>query len=132
MDIESRYLQSVREAPADDAPRLGYADWLEEQGDPRGEFIRVQCQLATMDENDAQHEALMRREHELLEKHEKQWVRNLHIRNLVYASFVRGFIEKIRLRGKSVFQTITKLYQSSLVSCITDLSLRGSHCGDKG
>jgi uncharacterized protein (TIGR02996 family) len=30
----------------DDAPRLVYADWLEENGDPdRAEFIRVQCAL---------------------------------------------------------------------------------------
>jgi uncharacterized protein (TIGR02996 family) len=33
--------------PADDAPRLVYADWLEEHGQPeRAEFIRVQCELA--------------------------------------------------------------------------------------
>lgn len=31
----------------DDAPRLEYADWLDEQGDAeRAEFVRVQCELA--------------------------------------------------------------------------------------
>ena len=35
--------------PADDAPRLIYADWLEEHGDSaRAEFIRVQCELARL------------------------------------------------------------------------------------
>src|SRR5436309_3487752 len=36
--------------PADDAPRLVLADWLEENGDEadraRAEFIRIQCELA--------------------------------------------------------------------------------------
>jgi uncharacterized protein (TIGR02996 family) len=32
--------------PAEDAPRLMYADWLEENGHPeRAEFIRLQCEL---------------------------------------------------------------------------------------
>ena len=40
----------IRLFPDDDAPRLVLADWLEETGDEadraRGEFIRIQCQLA--------------------------------------------------------------------------------------
>jgi uncharacterized protein (TIGR02996 family) len=40
-------LAAILEAPDDDAPRLVYADWLEEQGDAdRAEFIRLQCRLA--------------------------------------------------------------------------------------
>ena len=33
-------------APANNDPRLVLADYLEERGDPRGEFIRVQCEMA--------------------------------------------------------------------------------------
>ncbi len=37
-------LRSILENPADDAPRLVYADWLDDHGEPvRAEFIRVQC-----------------------------------------------------------------------------------------
>jgi uncharacterized protein (TIGR02996 family) len=47
-------LAAVRAAPHDDLPRLVYADFLEEAGDPakvaRAEFIRVQCELARVDE----------------------------------------------------------------------------------
>jgi uncharacterized protein (TIGR02996 family) len=40
-------LAAVLAEPDEDAPRLVYADWLEENGDPaRAEFIRVQCRLA--------------------------------------------------------------------------------------
>lgn len=41
------FVRTMRRAPADDLPRLAYADWLEERGDADwAEFIRVQCALA--------------------------------------------------------------------------------------
>src|SRR5262249_30478553 len=44
---EAALLGAIGEAPEDDAPRLVYADWLEERGDPdRAAFIRTQCRLA--------------------------------------------------------------------------------------
>lgn len=49
MDDGDRLLQAVLDDPGDDAPRLVLADWLEERGDPRGEFIRVQVALAPVD-----------------------------------------------------------------------------------
>jgi uncharacterized protein (TIGR02996 family) len=40
-------IRAIRENPGDDAPRLIYADWLDEHGDAaRAEFIRVQVELA--------------------------------------------------------------------------------------
>src|SRR5687767_8806243 len=40
--VGEQLLRGVLEAPEDDAPRLVYADWLEENGDgERAEFIRV-------------------------------------------------------------------------------------------
>lgn len=49
---EAAFLQVILETPDDMAPRLMYADWLEERNDPRGEFIRVQCGLACWWESD--------------------------------------------------------------------------------
>lgn len=40
---------AIRAHPNDDAPRLVYADWLQEHGDEaRAEFIRVQCALEVL------------------------------------------------------------------------------------
>ncbi|MCI0457354.1 MAG: TIGR02996 domain-containing protein [Gemmataceae bacterium] len=45
------FLRAILAQPSDDAPRLVYADWLEEQGDPvstaKAEFLRVTVQLAS-------------------------------------------------------------------------------------
>lgn len=48
-------LAAIRDSPDDDAPRLIYADWLEEHGEPeRAEFIRVQCRLARINLDDVE------------------------------------------------------------------------------
>jgi uncharacterized protein (TIGR02996 family) len=43
------FLQAIHENPDDDTPRLVYADWLDDHGDPlRAEFIRLQCASARL------------------------------------------------------------------------------------
>ena len=39
---EAALLAAVYAKPADDAPRMVYADWLQDRGDPRGELIALQ------------------------------------------------------------------------------------------
>jgi uncharacterized protein (TIGR02996 family) len=59
MTSDEAFLRDICEHPEDDAPRLVYADWLEEHGNPeRAEFIRVQCRLAALPEDDPAHDAL--------------------------------------------------------------------------
>lgn len=41
-DEETRLIDAIVAAPDDDAPRLVYADWLLQRGDPRGELIQLQ------------------------------------------------------------------------------------------
>jgi uncharacterized protein (TIGR02996 family) len=60
-----------------DAPRLRYADFLDETGDPvheaRAEFIRVQCALEEMQSDDPRYEELGHRETKLFQSHWKEW-----------------------------------------------------------
>jgi uncharacterized protein (TIGR02996 family) len=66
-------LRACQDAPADDAPRLVLADWLEERGGPNddvlAELIRVQCRRARLKEETPEHKALVSREQELLGGH---------------------------------------------------------------
>jgi uncharacterized protein (TIGR02996 family) len=50
---EDAFLRAILASPHDDAPRLIYADWLEERGDPRGEYIRLLCALDGLPGDDA-------------------------------------------------------------------------------
>jgi uncharacterized protein (TIGR02996 family) len=46
MDMEEQaFLDAITANPADDCHRLVYADWLEERGDPRSEYIRLRLKL---------------------------------------------------------------------------------------
>jgi uncharacterized protein (TIGR02996 family) len=71
------FLADIKDAPEDDTPRLIFADWLEEQGDPRGELMRVQCQLAGMTQDDPRFVELRRREGSLREENMGDWIGRL-------------------------------------------------------
>ena len=50
MTDRQSFLNAIRQAPDDDAPRLVYADWLDERGEwERAELIRVQCRMAALE-----------------------------------------------------------------------------------
>jgi uncharacterized protein (TIGR02996 family) len=81
------FLAAIRAAPDDDAPRLVYADWLDEHGQSeRAVFIRVQCELAHR--KSAKGRA---RETELLERHHDVFAGHLAAPGLRFR-FERGFI----------------------------------------
>lgn len=44
-EIEQAFLETIRKNPEDDDARAVYADWLEQRGDPRGEYLRLELQL---------------------------------------------------------------------------------------
>jgi uncharacterized protein (TIGR02996 family) len=46
MTDETALLKAIQAAPADDAPRLVYADWLDERSDPRGAVVREEVRAA--------------------------------------------------------------------------------------
>src|SRR4051794_30578620 len=86
-------LAEVLAAPESDGPRLVLADWLQQSGDPRGEFIAVQCALAAMPAGDPRAVALEAREYALLSAHRALWLQQLGL----YADervFPRGRAER--------------------------------------
>jgi type IV pilus assembly protein PilB len=94
------FLGAIYAEPDDDAHRLAYADWLEERGDPRGEFIHVQCWLARMDDGDPHYSRLREREQELLDQHREEWLGEL--RSLARQStFRRGFLDEVALEPRA-------------------------------
>src|SRR5262245_66515414 len=69
-----RLLAAARGNPEDDGPRLVLADWLEEQGDPRGEFVRLECRLEAMEDGDPQYPVFRPRSDELAERYGEAWL----------------------------------------------------------
>lgn len=48
MDDDLPFLRAINASFADVLPRLIYADWLEERGDPRAEFLRLEARAAEL------------------------------------------------------------------------------------
>ena len=106
MDSESEFLQEILAHPREDGPRRVFADWLEEQGDPRGAWIQLQCALAEFEPADE-------RRFPLEQALQKLWlnqsdlfqepVRFLDLRHFGWSGWYRrGFIERAVL-GESAF-----------------------------
>jgi uncharacterized protein (TIGR02996 family) len=120
--LEETFREHILAEPDDEVARLAYADWLQEQGgaerEARAEFIRVQCQLAHLEEpgrwNDwaeaaRRLRALRQRERELLDQHGQEWTRPV----LAYAMspvFRRGFIEQVSVYGSTFVQHAPQLF----------------------
>lgn len=99
MSDHDALLAAILANPDDDTPRLVYADWLTENGDPdRGEFIRIDVELARTPpttEADEQHRrALLSRRDELLKLHRSAWLAPFlpHVQD---PRFTRGFVSSI-------------------------------------
>jgi uncharacterized protein (TIGR02996 family) len=75
MTDRAGFLQAIREAPDDIALRLVFADWLEEQGDPLADFIRLQFEVERLREQGDDHlRQLEWREWEMLWEHRSDWL----------------------------------------------------------
>jgi uncharacterized protein (TIGR02996 family) len=77
------FLRTILDAPEEDAPRLVYADWLEEHGQPeRAEFIRIECEQAAIHDepglapnrwDSPRYWELEARREELYDRHAAEW-----------------------------------------------------------
>src|SRR5262249_33559798 len=66
--------RALAENPHDLAGWCAYADYLAEQGDPRGEFMQVQLALENESLVKTERDALKKREAKLLKQHERDWL----------------------------------------------------------
>ena len=147
---EAAFVELVCASPDDDAPRLVFADWLDERDDPRGEFIRIQCALAKMPATDPARTLLLDREAVLIARYHAPWSEPL--RGIAgWTEFRRGFVDTVNMetrkflsRGEELFKlapvrhvrfldvggNLPRLVASPLLSRITSLTMYAQHLGD--
>jgi uncharacterized protein (TIGR02996 family) len=121
---ERGLLEAIREVPEDDAPRLVYADWLDENGQPeRAEFIRLQCRLAKLDWYDPERPDLEWRQRELLREHGKVWGKPIaHYTKRV--EFHRGFIDQIAMPVGRFLDSADALFSLVPLTTLRPLQVR--------
>src|SRR5205085_7226908 len=100
MHDDDALLRAVIDAP-DDGPRLLYADWLAEHGDPdRAEFIQLQCALAQLPPADPRRPDLEAAELRLWAVHGDDWL-GLEPGAVDRWTFRRGFLDEVSLSADS-------------------------------
>src|SRR5262245_59139867 len=96
---EQALLAAVIAHPDEDTPRLMYADWLDEHGQPaRPEFIRPQIEATRCPPGDSKAKALRARVVELVKQHRKEWTDGI-----TGGVFVRGFLTAARFSNLKEF-----------------------------
>jgi uncharacterized protein (TIGR02996 family) len=151
MNLEHSFLGDVCDNPDDDAPRLIYADWLDERAAPgdadRAEFIRAQCALAKLPATAPQRPDLERRQQGLLAAHRATWEAPLRpLLGQRELTFERGFVtglaltpeellslgewlfraapvQRIRFEGESEGHPLDKALLSPLLARVTALTI---------
>ena len=95
MSDRAALVSAILNSPADDTPRLVFADWLDEHDEPeRAEFVRCQIEAAKLPDDKRDESKPAKRAAALLEEHEKKWrgAAGLPGDNGEYA---RGFVDGV-------------------------------------
>ena len=110
MNKAQQFQKEIAAHPKDVEPRLAYAEWLEQNGEPLGEFIRVQCQLQDTDIADQQYDDLKSRELQLLRQHNKGWGKSIRplVRNWEYRN---GLIDRVCMNAEAFLKHRQTLFK---------------------
>jgi len=122
-------LAAVLAAPDDDAPRLIYADWLDERGQPeRAAFIRLQVEQARLSKHDPRAVVLAVRAGRLFDRHGADWVAELpRLDGITWTDFDRGFPRVVVARTLAHFERAAG--QLAEIAPVDTLEMRGSESG---
>jgi uncharacterized protein (TIGR02996 family) len=111
------FLRAISAAPDDDAPRLVYADWLDDRGDPRAEFVRLQVRLRHLSAHDPSRTEHAARERQLRAACPPYWLSRL---DPPVWCVVGNIVDERRspggesVRGTRLFRPNAKVYLANL------------------
>lgn len=74
VEDELDFLREIEQSPTDEMPRLIYADWLEEHGDERADYLRLECELHRMGQLTPKFMELTERLRDMREDFDPRWL----------------------------------------------------------
>ena len=99
-DDQRALLAAVIAAPDDDTPRLVYADWLDDHGDPvQADYIRESVRLATLPPDDPDRPGIEERLTAVIRDRSDGWADALGLSSDVARLYRRGFAHTIEFRS---------------------------------
>lgn len=119
---EYSFLNQIRLQPEDITARLIYADWLEENEDPRSELIRLQCEKFELLPADPDLHTLKSRERELLDLHADSWLEPLGQLGNPFITFDRGLLSNVVVDAEWFVKNSKALFE--LLPSVSKVRLR--------
>ena len=128
MNERDVFLKAIVNRPDDLAPRLAFADWLEEQGDEesraRAEFIRLDHALDQMSETDPRRDATYERALELTEQHGPDWYPELLQFVWQINQYRSGFPFSVTVPASNFVKHCVRMFQLAPIQEIRVLAVR--------
>jgi uncharacterized protein (TIGR02996 family) len=114
MVSDRAFLLTVLEQPEVPVPRLVYADWLDEHGDPaRAEFIRLQCA--------GEREA---RQLDLLQEHRSIWAGPI-FQHAYHYRFRHGFVEEVTIQARLFLELGAEMFAQAPIRLLRLIGAQG-------
>ena len=114
MISERAFLLTVLEQPEATAPRLVFADWLDEQGETaRAEFIRQQC----AGDNEP-------RQRKLLNEQRAAWTGPI-FRHAYHYEFRRGFVEEVTIQARLFLELGAEMFAQAPIRLVRLIGAQG-------
>jgi uncharacterized protein (TIGR02996 family) len=111
MSERETLIGAIAAHPREDIPRLAFADWLEENGEPeRAEFVRVQCEADRRRAGTRRRSDLLNRAEELLAEHQREWLGSWS-EHLIDWEFRRGFLSRVRMSATAFLAQGNELFR---------------------
>jgi uncharacterized protein (TIGR02996 family) len=122
MNTGDALLADILANPEDDGPRLVYADWLDEHAQPeRAEFIRLQVEYASLDEDDPRRQALERRSVQVIQdfnvRPRPEWAKGIDAIAAEWR-YRRGFVEEVTLPAATFLERAADLFRVAPVRSV--------------
>jgi len=111
------FFDAILGDPSSDELRFLYAERLEDEGDPLGEFIRTQFDLAETSPEDPAAFLLERRERDLLAAHEADWAGEL-ASHVHWWTFRRGFVNEISASAGAFIAGAPRLFRMAPIQVV--------------
>src|SRR5438034_3143207 len=77
MNSEDAFVQAIQNDPLDAALKLVFADWLEERGDIRSEFLRLEVELSRLQVNHERFESVRSKHRTAYDRCDPVWAQQL-------------------------------------------------------
>ena len=129
MDEHLPFLKAIAANPADDLPRLVFADFLEESGEPdalaRAHFIRAQIALTQLPPGDPEFRETVALQNRLFSMYSEDWIWDLpeSLHGEGQPEWRRGFVEFARMPWHT-FHEDTELFSTVPLTRIQVTSIR--------